>query len=202
MPIVTPEAPKRSIDALSAMLSTLAESAGLKRAAPHFAARIMASPHELREPGLSYRIYVLGLVDVAEGKGLASAKLSAWRHEFTSENEVVTADIAPGRQHRFSALNVTSPAHSVQRELRSAAFDASNFSRQSYEAALLQIPALAVRALWLKSESRPRGDIIIPLAPVRPELTAHHRYTSAEFIDAIRPAARSILAAEAPGKGG
>ena len=40
------------------------------------------------------------------------------------------------------------------------------------------------------------------LAPVRPELTAYHRYTPAEFIDAIRPAARSILAAEAPGKGG
>jgi hypothetical protein len=65
MTIVTPEAPKRSLDALGAILSTLAESAGLKRAAPHFAARIMASSNELRAPGLSYRVYVLSLVDIA-----------------------------------------------------------------------------------------------------------------------------------------
>ena len=48
MPILTPEAPRQSIDALSAMLSTLALSARLKQAAPHFAARIAASPHEIR----------------------------------------------------------------------------------------------------------------------------------------------------------
>jgi hypothetical protein len=202
MPIVTPEAPKPSIDALGETLAMLAESAGLKRAAPDFTARILASPNELRTPGLSYRIYVLGLNDLVDEKGLAQSKLSAWRHEFISENEVVALDVTAGRRPRFSTLNVNPAAFSVQRALGSAAFDASNFGRQSYEVALLQIPALAVRAVWLKSRSRSHEDIVVPLAPAPPELTAHQRYTAAEFIDAIRPAGRRALAADAPGKGG
>ncbi|WP_325615108.1 hypothetical protein [Mycobacterium sp.] len=203
MPIVTPEAPKQSIEALGGTLASLATSAGLKRAAPNFAARIAASPSELRTPGLSYRVYVLGLADMLDAKDLTPAKLSAWRHEFAVKDEVVAIDVTTGRQPQFSSLNVSPVAHSVQRHLDSAAFEASNFGPQSYDVALLRVPALAVRAVWLKSRSRSHEDIIVPLAPPMPsELTAHQRYTATEFIDALRPAARRVLAAEAPGKGG
>ena len=41
-----------------------------------------------------------------------------------------------------------------------------------------------------------------PARPGAPKLTAHQRYTAAEFIHAIRPAGRRVLAADAPGKSG
>lgn len=201
MPIVTPAAPKQSIEALGDMLSTLAVSSGLKRAAPDFAARISASPRELRAPGLSYRVYVLELVDIVDDAGLTHAKLSTWRHEFTSENQVVAVDVTAGRRPRFSALNVGPSDLAVQRELGSDAIDTSDIGRHSYEVALLQVSALTVRALWLKSRARSHEDIVIPIAPMRAELTTHRRYASREFIDALRPAARRILADDDPGKG-
>ena len=145
---------------------------------------------------------MLGLADIVSGAGLANAKLSAWRHEFTNDGEVVSADVTTGRQPRFSALNLNPKVNSIQSELQSAVFAAANFRGGSYEAVLLQVSALAVRALWLRARSRSREDVIVPLAPVRSELTAHRSYTSAEFIAALTPAASSVLAAEDPRKGG
>ena len=93
MPIETPEAPKPSIEALRALLPSFIASAGIRQAAPHFAASLLASPQSLASPGLSYPVYALGLADVASGAGVRKAKLSAWRHEFTAEGEVVSRDV-------------------------------------------------------------------------------------------------------------
>ena len=48
MPIETPEAPKPSIEALHATLPALVASAGVRQAAPNFAASLLASPQNLR----------------------------------------------------------------------------------------------------------------------------------------------------------
>jgi hypothetical protein len=201
VPIETPAAPKPSIEALHAMLPTLVASAGLRRAAPNFAASVLASPQNLSSPALSYPVYTLGLTDVASGAGAGKAKLSAWRHEFASGDEVVSAEVSAGRRPQFSALNVNSSFRSVQHELRSAAETGKNFAGQSYELRLLQISALGVRALWLKSKSRSNADVIVPLAPTRRELTADRHYSPAEFVAALKSAAEALLAADAPGKG-
>ena len=79
--------------------------------------------------------------------------------------------------------------------------EAADFAGKSYEARLLQISAMGVRALWLKAKSRSHADVVIPLAPTRPELTAGRHYSYYEFIAALRGAAEAMLAAEAPGKG-
>jgi hypothetical protein len=200
VPIVTPEAPKSSIEALQASLPALAGSAGIKKTAPNFAASL-AAPRSLANPGLSYPVYSLGLKDIAAGASVRKAKLSSWRHEFTSGNEVVSAEISAGRRPKFSQLNVSSRFHSVQHELKSAAAS-EDLAGRSYEATLLQISALGVRALWLRSRPGSHGDIVIPLAPVRPELTANRHYAPAEFVAALKSVAETILAAEAPGKGG
>src|ERR1700722_2418420 len=42
----------------------------------------------------------------------------------------------------------------------------------TYEARLLRILAMGVRAPWLKAKSRSHADVVIPLAPTRRELTA------------------------------
>lgn len=200
MPIETPEAPKPSIEALRALLPAFIASAGMRQAAPHFAASLLASPQSLASPGLSYPVYVLGLADVAAGAGVRKAKLSAWRHEFGAEGEVVSAEVSAGRRPHFAGLNVNSRFRSVLQELRLAA-EAKDFNGKSYEARLLQISALGVRALWLKAKSRSHADVVIPLAPTRSELTAGRHYSFAEFIAALKGAAEAMLAAEAPGKG-
>ena len=142
MPIETPEAPKPSIEALHATLPALVASAGVRQAAPNFAASLLASPQNLSSPALSYPVYALGLTDVASGAGLGKAKLAAWRHEFTSGDEVVSAEVSAGPRPHFAGLNVNSSFRSVQHELRSAAEAGGDFAGQSYEPRLLQISAL------------------------------------------------------------
>jgi hypothetical protein len=201
VPIETPEAPRPSIEALQAILPALVGSAGIRQSAPNFAASILASPRSLSSPGLSYPVYALGLADVASGAGVGKAKLSAWRHEFTSGAEVVAAEVSAGRRPQFSELNVNSRFRSVEHELRSVAEAGGNFAGRSYEPRLLQISALGVRALWLKSKSRSHADVVIPLAPTRRELTANRHYSPTEFVAALKSAAETLLRDEAPGKG-
>ena len=201
MPIETPAAPKPSIETLHAMLPALVASAGLRRAAPNFAASVLASPQNLTSPGLSYPVYALGLREVVSGAGLRAAKLSAWRHEFTSGDEVVAAEISAGRRPQFAGLNVNSTFRSVQHELRSAAEASRDLAGRSYEFRLLQISALGVRALWLKSKSRSHADVVIPLAPTRRELTANRHYSPAEFVDLLVSAAEQALGDDDPEKG-
>ena len=198
MPIETPEAPKPSIEALHAMLPAFIASAGIRQTAPHFAASLLASPQSLASPALSYPVYAFGLADVASGAGVRKAKLSAWRHEFAAEGEVVSAEVSAGRRPQFAGLNVNSKFRSVLQELRLAA-EAADFA--GYEARLLQISAMGVRALWLKAKSRSHADVVIPLAPTRRELAADRHYSFEEFIAALKGAAEAMLAAEAPGKG-
>jgi hypothetical protein len=200
MAIETPEAPKPSIEALQAMVPAFIASAFVRQTAPHFAASLLASPQSLASPGLSYPVYALGLTDVASGAGVRKAKLSAWRHEFAAEGEVVSAEVSAGRRPEFAGLNVNSRFRSVLQELRLAA-DAADFAGKSYEGRLLQISAMGVRGLWLKSKSRSHADVVIPLAPTRSELTAGRHYSSEEFVAALKGAAEAMLAAEAPGKG-
>jgi hypothetical protein len=201
VPIETPEPPRASIDALQAVLPALMGSAGIRHSAPVFAANLVNSPRSLSSPGLSYPVYMLGLDSVATGASLGKAKLAAWRHEFSSGEEVVAAEVSAGRQPRFAGLNVNSRFRSVSQELRAATETGKGFADQSYQPRLLQISALGIRALWLKSGSRARADVVIPLAPTPPEVTANRHYSPVEFIEALKPAAEALLRAEAPGKG-
>jgi len=200
MPIETPQAPKPSLGALHAMLPAFVASARIRESAPHFAASLLASPQSLASPGLSYPVYALGLADVASGAGVRKAKLSAWRYEFAAEGEVVSAEVSAGRRPQFAGLNVNSRFGSVRQELRVVG-EAADFAGKSYEARVLQISAMGVRALWLKAKSRSHADVVIPLAPTRPELEAGRHYSPAEFIAALKGAAEAIVAADAPGKG-
>jgi hypothetical protein len=201
MPIESLEPPRPSIDALQAVLPALIGSAGIRHSAPSFAASLLASPRSLSSPGLSYPVYALGLDEVAAGSGLGKAKLAAWRHEFTSGDEVVAAEVSAGRRPRFAGLNVNSRFRSVQQELRSAAESGMDVADRSYQPRLLQISALGIRALWLKSKSRSHADVVIPLAPTQFELTANRHYSPAGFIEALRSAAEILLRTDVPGKG-
>lgn len=201
MPIEMLEPPRLSIEALESVLPSLVGNAGILHRAPRFAATLLASPRSLSHPTLSYPVYALGLDHIAAGASLSKAKLVAWRHEFTSGDEVVAAEVSAGRKPHFAGLNVNSNFRSVQKELRSAVETGKGFADRTYQPRLLQVSALGTRALWLKSTSRTHADLLIPLSPAQFGLTAHRHYSSSEFIEAIRPAAEIILRTDASGKG-
>jgi len=71
----------------------------------------------------------------------------------------------------------------------------------SFELPQLRIPALHVKAVWLKDKAG-TNDVVIPIAPTDPVLTPERRYSVPEFLAALRPAAESAMAQTDPLKGG
>jgi hypothetical protein len=65
----------------------------------------------------------------------------------------------------------------------------------AFEVRLLRFSAIAVMALWLKSDSG-GADLIYPLAPVPEELQGERVYSVSDFLNAIRPIAQTRTASE------
>jgi hypothetical protein len=205
MAISIPAAPAQSIAALRAALPSLANRATLTRVAPRLAASLTAANAASVTPALSYRVYTLGLSDLAAaaGNGLKAAKPSLWRHVLISDGEVITADTAvdhTGGSHRFAALSLNPAAAAVQTTIDGLKRD-PRIAKASYEASLLQISALGVRAVWLHDPSGESPDILVPVPPVRADLVAGRQYSAAEFVGALKDAAAKILADDDPRKG-
>lgn len=205
MPLIIPPAPAQSTEALRAALPSMLHRPAMMKVAPKLALSLTDSAIASLSPALSYRVYVLGLSDLATAasNGLRAATLSAWRHTLTSDGEVVTADVSvdqTGANHTFAALSANPSAPGVQAAIHTLSQDA-DIAKASYEASLLQVPALGVRALWLHDASGKAPDVLVPVAPVRPELVAGRKYTVAEFTAALKDAAGKILANDDPRKG-
>ncbi|MBV8345757.1 MAG: hypothetical protein JO190_12310 [Candidatus Eremiobacteraeota bacterium] len=206
MAIRIPAAPARSIAALRAALPSVATRAALARVAPRLAASLTAGKAASMAPALSYQVYTLGLSDLAAANGndlKAAAKPSLWRHVLVSDGEAITADTSidrTGAHHRFAALNLNPAAAAVPSTIEALEQD-RKIADASYEASLLQIPALGVRAVWLHDPTAVSPDILVPVPPVRSDLVAERRYSVAEFVGALKHAALKILADDDPRKG-
>jgi hypothetical protein len=204
MSLIIPPAPAQSIDALRGVVPSILDGPLLAKIAPRLAAAL-TNPSVVRSlsPALSYRVYTLGLSDLASaaGDGFRAATLSAWRHTLAFNGEVVTADVSvdPGG-HRFASLGVDPSSRGMQTAIDALAKD-PDVANASYEVSLLQVPALGVRALWLRDPSRRDDDILVPVAPVRSDLVAGRSYKLAEFTNALNDAAAKILADDDPRKG-
>ena len=218
MPLIIPPAPPQSIDAMRTAVPALAHGSALMKVAPRLSAALNSSSAAASlSPALSYKVYTLGLSDIASatGNSFGTPVLSVWRHTLTSENEVVTADVAvdkAGTNYQFAAISSNPSAPGVQNEI-AALSKSPDLAGTSYEVSLLQIPALAVSALWLHDPTRSAAsagatsssgnasDILVPVAPVRSELVAGRHYTISEFTDALKAPAAKILANDDPLKG-
>lgn len=206
MPLVMPPAPAPSIDALRAVIPSMISRPALEQVAPRLAAALAEpSVASALSPAQSYRVYTLGLSDLASAAsdGLRAARLTAWRHTLAFNGEVVVADIsvdAANTKHQFGSLGSDPSAPSMQSAVNALAQDPA-IAKASYEVSLLQIPALGVRALWLHDPSGKDGDILVPVPPVRAELVAARHYQLAEFTAALKDAAAKILANDDPRKG-
>jgi hypothetical protein len=206
MALTVPPAPAQSTEALRVALPAMIHRAAMMKIAPKLAATL-TTPAALASlsPALSYRVFTLGLSDLAATatNGLRAATLSAWRHTLTSNGEVVTADVSvdhAGANHTFASISANPTAPGVQSTIHTLSQD-PELAKGSYEASLLQVPALGVRAVWLHDASGKAADILVPVAPVRQELTAGRKYTIPEFAAALRDAAAKILTNDNPRKG-
>ncbi|HEY2473830.1 MAG TPA: hypothetical protein VGI19_03420 [Candidatus Cybelea sp.] len=202
MAISIPAAPPQSIDALRAGLPSVADLGTLARVAPRLAAALTKETAAAVKPALSYPVYALGLTDLATiAKSLREAKPSFWRHTLTFDGEFATADtVADASGQKLAALNINPPAAGMQDSINRLSQE-SAIASASYEAGLLQIPALGVRAVWLHDPNDKSPDILVPVAPVRSDLVAGRQYTVNEFQAALNDAAQRILANDDPRKG-
>src|SRR5215469_15741595 len=132
MPLVVPPAPAQSIEALRAALPPIIHRPATMKLAPQLAATL-TTPAAVASlsPALSYRVFTLGLSDLAAtpSNGLRAASLSAWRHTLTSNGEVVTADVSvdhAGANHTFASISANPTAPGVQAAIHSLSQDAED----------------------------------------------------------------------------
>jgi hypothetical protein len=208
MPIDIASPPPASLASLNAVLPRVAGNRGISLQAPQLA---QSATRALQEQGaggaprplLSAPTYVLGLDAIVTGRDLSAAKLSLWTHFFAAspdgDNQVVAADVNADTS-RFASIKEGPQILEFYRQVQ-ALQQAPDIAARSFELAQLRVPALHVKAVWLKDKAG-TGDVIIPIPPTDPTLTAGRRYSIADFLAALRPSAERAIADTDPLKGG
>jgi hypothetical protein len=134
-----------------------------------------------------HKIFFVGLKDVAKGHVLSAAKFVGWRYIIVrGESPLAAAELGVdelGGGLEFSQINHGPFVGSTVRGV-SVAEELDSVRTNNYEPRLLKIPALYIIALWLHSYSEP--DMLIPLPPTRPELTAYVPYAESDFSSILR----------------
>jgi hypothetical protein len=208
MPIDIAPPPAASISSLSAVLPRIAGSRGVASKAPLLAQganRMLQGQGgaDSPRPTLSSPVYVLGLDAIVAGRDLSAAKLAMWTHFFSAardgDDQLVAADVNADTS-RFASLKEGPQVRAFYRQVQ-ALQQAPDIGLRSFELAQLRIPALHVKAVWLKDEGG-TSDVVIPIAPTDPALTAGRRYSVQGLLAALRPAAESAIAHTDPLKGG
>lgn len=208
MPLDIAQPPTTSLSSLNAVLPKIAGSPGLALRAPILtqgANRALRGQGTADSPSalLSSPVYVLGLDAIVAGRDLSAAKLAFWTHFLSSgadgDGQVVAADVHADTS-RFASLREGPQVIAFYRQVQELR-QMPDIARQSFELAQLRIPALHVKAVWLKNKAG-SDDIIIPIAPTDPALTSGRRYSVLEFLNALRPAAELAIAHTDPLKGG
>jgi hypothetical protein len=145
--------------------------------------------------GQPHAAYNLGLEDVAAGHLTAAAEQTAWRYLVRSGDEpVAAAEVqvgAGGAGAEFSSLNHGPHVASTVQTADEAA-SLPQVEKGNYEPRLLRIPALYVMAMWLKDLDG-SNDLIIPLAPAPPFLSAGQKYSESAFAEAVAGPAQQRL---------
>jgi hypothetical protein len=208
MPLDIAQAPPASISSLNAVLPRVVGNRGFALQAPLLAqganrALQDKGTSDVPKPTLSSPVYVLGLGAVVAGPDFSAAKLGLWTHFFPSaregDSQVVAADVNADTL-RFASLKEGPQVLAFYQQVKMLQ-QAPDIAPRSFELAQLRIPALHVKAVWLKDKAG-TNDVVIPIAPTDPALTPERRYSVPEFLAALRPAAESAMAQTDPLKGG
>ena len=113
-------------------------------------------------PMLSSPVYVLGLDAIVAGRDLSAAKLAMWTHFFPSardgDDRLMAADVNADTS-RFASLKEGPQVRAFYRQVQ-ALQQAPDIGLRSFELAQLRIPALHVKAVWLKDKGG-TSDVVI-----------------------------------------
>ncbi|MGO9234324.1 MAG: hypothetical protein ACLP4V_09690 [Methylocella sp.] len=184
MSLSIPAVPQEAVTALAAALPKLVTSPAVAARLPRAAvgvARFMTA-----RTAISLPFYVLDLSDVR--KGVMAARQVGWRHLLPTGDPAGPAlaetAIRNSNQHVFAGVTESPFASDLENRLTVLRADPT-VSAGSYVAALLQVPAMDVMAIWLQDTAH-HDDLIVPLAPAPPSLTAGRQYSTSQFLDALR----------------
>jgi len=140
-----------------------------------------------------HAVYDLRADAVANG-GLASATLSGFRYFVQSGSKnVAAAEVhATGADWLVAHFNYGPYVEATAQALTQVAV-LEPVKGGSYEVRMLRFSAIALVALWLKSDTG-GDDFIYPVAPVPPGLEAGTLYTEDDFLNVITPLAQKRAA--------
>jgi hypothetical protein len=193
MSLTIPSVPNEAVTALAGALPQLARSRIMAARLPRAGAAInrfmtARTARPAAEPAVSLPFFVLDLSDIVP-KGIAAARQVGWRYLLpTGDSEgpmLAETAIRGSGQHAFAALTESPFASDFEARLVALRQDPT-ISAGSYEAALLQVPAMYVMAIWLRDAAH-HNDLFVPVAPAPPSLTAGRQYSTSQFLGELRP---------------
>lgn len=135
-------------------------------------------------PALS--VYTLGLSDAAKENALASVKFVGWRYLIDDNGSPAVAEIRPtgsGSAPKFSRLTRGSAASGLKKAAEAASI-AYGSSGDTYEARILEVPALHSICLWLHGRNDVFFEYLKPDGQVPDSIIEEHFYLSSIAKDA------------------
>jgi hypothetical protein len=184
MSLTIPAVPQGAVTALATALPTLATSPAVAARLPRVAAAV--TRFLTARTAISLPFFVLDLSDVR--KGIMAARQVGWWHLLPTGDPAGSAlaqtTIRDSNQHVFAGVTESPFVSDLENRLTVLRADPT-VSAGSYDAALLQVPAMDVMAIWLQDTAH-HDDLIVPLAPSPPSLTAGRQYSTPQFLGALR----------------
>lgn len=128
-----------------------------------------------------HRVYVASIDDALKREMLKNARPAGWRYfVLRGEKMVATAQVSENERTSFSNINYGALAESTARAIEIAQAHA-DVKKRDYDLAVLEVPALYLAVLWLKSTG---SNILIPLEPSPRGVEANRPYTQRELASA------------------
>lgn len=146
----------------------------------------VAAPHPL---------FVVDLKDVAEGRLLGAAEANGWRYLVLQNGKAfASANLYWDDEDRRFEFSHTSQGEFVEATVDAlrAAEALPQVEERDFDLRLLDVPALNLRALWLRAEGA--EDILVPLKPAPETVTPFTPYSEAGLLAAVRTTAEELLA--------
>jgi hypothetical protein len=130
--------------------------------------------------GGPHRVYVASIEDALKREMLKNARPAGWRYfVLRGETTVATAQVSEdnGERISFSNINFGALAESTARAIE-VAQALADVKKRDYDLAVLEVPALYLAVLWLKSTG---SNILVPLEPSPRGVEANRPYTQREL---------------------
>jgi hypothetical protein len=184
MSLTIPAVPQEAVTALAVALPKLATSPVVTASSPRAVAA--AGRFMPTRATISLPFFVLDLSDGREG--IMTARQVGWRHLLPTGDPAgpVLAETAirDSSHHVFAGVFESPFVSDLEDQLLLLLTD-PKVSAGSYDAALLQVSEKDVMAIWLQDTAHDH-DLITPVAPAPPSLTAGRQYSASQFLDALR----------------